>query len=55
MNIVLPQGQCNKPMKFGHMYFHSLKGWLKGYTCKDGHSNKVGQFVAPKWCREEVA
>ena len=52
MDLVLPEGQCNNPMKYGHMYFHSLKGWLKVYTCKDGHSVEVHKLVTPKWCME---
>ena len=44
--------KCNKKMKYGHMYFHPLKGWKKVYTCKDGHEISVGQFVAPKWCNK---
>ena len=55
MDYVLPKGQCNKSMKEGQPEFHLLKGWKRVFTCKDGHSVKVGQFVVPKWCNKEVA
>ena len=50
MDYVLPQGRCNKPMKYGHIYFHPSKGWLKSYTCEDGHSVEVHKSITPKWC-----
>jgi len=52
MNLVLPEGQCNKPMKYGHIYFNRLKGWLKVYTCSEGHSIEVHKLITPKWCME---